>query len=157
MAMTGTSSTLSNLPVLLKMAKALKPRPESTHDCLGARLETTAARFPEHTAIIFEGRTLNWREFNALANRYASALREIGLVRGDAVALLMENRIEYLAIIAALNKLGITAALVNTNLTGRSLSHCISITSCRMCIFGEERAQPIAEVRSDAQLGKDRE
>ncbi len=146
------TATLGQAPILLKMARELKPRPLTTRDCVGARLEQTASKFPEHTAIIFEGRTLNWREFNALANRYASALRDLGLVRGDAVSLLMENRVEYLAIVAALNKLGVIAALINTNLTGRSLTHCISITNSRMCIFGEERSQPIADIRNDTQL-----
>ncbi len=76
----------------------------------------------------------------------------LGLVRGDAMSLMMENRVEFLTTIIALNKLGVTSALLNTNLTGKPLIHCMSITDCRMCIFGEERLAAINEVRLDPGL-----
>ena len=101
-----------------------------------------------------KARRCTWRELNAHANRYAAALRALGLVRGDAVSLVMENRIEFLTTLIALNKLGVIAALINTNLTGRPLIHCINITGSRMCIFGEERLEAIAQVRSDPELAR---
>ena len=152
MGVANYTSTVAQAPVLLKMAKELKPRALTTPDCFSARVERTAAKFPDNTAIIFEGRSLTWQELNALANRYTSALRDLGLKRGDAASLLMENRIEYIAIIVALNKLGVTAALINTNLTGRSLKHCLGVTNSKVCIFGEERFQPIADIRNDTDL-----
>ena len=153
MGIADITSTLAQAPTLLKMAKKLKPLPGSAHDCFGARVESTAAKFAEHTAVIFEGKTRSWRELNEHANRYAASFRGLGLVRGDTVSLIMENRIEYLAIIIALNKLGITTALINTNLTGRPLVHCISITDSKLCIFGQERTQAIHDVMSEADLG----
>ena len=47
--------------------------------------------------LLFEGRQMTWREFNALANRYAHALKARGIGHGDVVSLMMENRIEFLA------------------------------------------------------------
>ncbi len=146
------AATLVELPTMARLAKELKLRPMSTHDCFATRVEATAERFTEHTAVIFEGQTQTWGEFNEHANRYAAAFRALGLVRGDAVSVIMENRIELLSTIIALNKLGVTAALINTNLVGRPLIHCISITNSRMCIFGEERLDAIADVRSDDDL-----
>ena len=101
---------------------------------------------------MFEGQTRSWLELNQQANRYAACFKAMGLVRGDTVSLLMENRIEYLVIIIALNKLGVTTALINTNLTKSPLIHCISITQSRMCIVGEERLQVVEDVRSDPAL-----
>ncbi len=146
------ADTLAEVPSLLSLAREIKPRPMSTRDCFGARVEATADKYPEHTAIIFEGRELTWREFNEEANRYAGALRGAGLKRGDTVSLMLENRIEYLAILVALNKLGATAALINTNLTGAPLVHCIQITDSSMIVFGEERLDAIAAVRKDPAL-----
>src|SRR5690606_13795029 len=100
-------ATLAEVPTLLQIVKEAKPKPAATPDCFAARVERTAARFPEHTAVMFEGRSLSWREFNAEANRHAAALRALGLVRGDAVSLMMENRIEFLTTLIALNKLGV--------------------------------------------------
>ena len=146
------ADTLAEVPALLGLARELKPRPMSTRDCFAARVEATAEKYPEHTAVIFEGRQLSWREFNEEANRYASALRGAGLKRGDTVSLMLENRIEYLAILVALNKLGATAALINTNLSGAPLVHCIQITDSSMIVVGEERLDVIAAARKDPAL-----
>ena len=145
-------STLAEVPTLLQVTKETKARPLTTADCLAARVERTAARFPTHTAVIFEGQSLTWTELNAKANRCSSALRAQGLVAGDAVSLIMENRIEFLTSLIALNKLGAITALINTNLVGSPLIHCIKITKSKMCIFGEERLQEIADVKSDPGL-----
>ena len=148
------ASTLAEAPTLLRLARALKIRPLDTHDCFAARVEQTARRYPENNAVVFEGRSCSWRELNGHANRYAAALRTLGLSRGDAVSVLLENRIEFLVTIIALNKLGVTAALINTNLTGRPLTHCVSITQSRLFIFGEERLDAVADVRRDSALAE---
>jgi citronellyl-CoA synthetase len=146
------TSVLAEMPSLLGLAKEIKPRPASARDCFSARVEATASRYPDHPAVLFEGRELSWRGLNEHANRYAAALRRQGLKAGDTVSVMLENRIEYLAALIALNKLGATAALLNTNLTGGPLVHCMSITGCSMCLFGEERLQAIDEVRQDQAL-----
>jgi citronellyl-CoA synthetase len=152
MGIVDIAKTLVEAPALLKAQRQLKPQPLATKDCLSAHLEDTVRRFPHHTAVIFEGRSLTWTELNALANQYVGALRDIGLRRGDTASLFMENRIEFLASLIALNKLGVTAALINTNLTGKPLIHCLKITDSRACIFGEERCEPMDEVRQDPEL-----
>lgn len=146
------ASTLSQVKALLRLRKALKARPTDTCDSLAARLESTAQSYPDHTAVIFEGKTRTWRELNEQANRYAASFQALGLARGDTASLMMENRVEFLSIIIALNKMGITGALINTNLSGKPLAHCISITNSKICIFGEERTQPIAGVREGEDL-----
>lgn len=152
--MTSLLKTMAEVPLLARLAKQLKPRPEDTRDCFAARMEQTAERFPDYPAVTFEGRSLTWDAFNRQANRYAHALEAQGIGRGDAVSLFMENRIEYLLAVVALNKLGAIPALINTNLSGRSLVHCISITDSKLCLFGEERLREVDEVRdSDALAG----
>jgi acyl-CoA synthetase (AMP-forming)/AMP-acid ligase II len=51
------------------------------------------------------------------------------------VALLMENKPEYVAIWLGLSKLGVITALINTNLTGDSLYHCINVAKAKMLIY----------------------
>jgi citronellyl-CoA synthetase len=152
MSLADITSTLLEAPTLAQVYKHVQPRPLSTPDCFAARFEQTVQRYGNSTAVIFEGKSRTWSELNEHANRYAAVLKETGLVRGDAVSLVMENRIEFLAALIAMNKLGLVAALINTNLTGRSLRHCISITDSRACIFGEERTAAIDEVRNDEAL-----
>lgn len=145
-------ATIGQLPALLKLKKGMTPRPADVKDCFGARVEANAANLGTHSAIVCEGRELNWQEFNALSNQYANAFKAQGLARGDTVCIMMENRIEFLTLLVGLNKLGVTAGLLNTNLTGRSLMHCISVIEAKKCIFGAEVMAAVAEVQEELDL-----
>ena len=138
MGVIDTVKTLTYLPALLKLKKGMTPRPADVKDSFGARVEANAENHPSASAIIFEGQQMNWYEFNALANRFANHMHDQGVKRGDVVSIMMENRIEYLAILVGLNKLGAVSGLLNSNLGGNSLIHCINVTGSSKCIVGEE-------------------
>ena len=138
MGVIDTVKTLTYLPALLKLKKGMTPRPADVKDSFGARVEANAESYPSASAIIFEGQQMNWSEFNALANRFANHMHDQGVKRGDVVSIMMENRIEYLAILVGLNKLGAVSGLLNSNLGGNSLIHCINVTGSSKCIVGEE-------------------
>ena len=145
-------ATLGQLPALLKLKKGMTPRAADVKDCFGARVEANATRIGGSNAIVCEGKELNWAQFNSLANQYANSFKAQGLVRNDTVCVMMENRVEFLALLVGLNKLGVTAGLLNTNLTGRSLKHCISVIEAKKCIFGAEVSGAIEEVHSELDL-----
>jgi citronellyl-CoA synthetase len=154
MGLVDTISTLAQVPTLLKLKKGMKPRPLTDKDCFGARVEANASRIPSHSAIVCEGNEVTWSQFNAIANRYAHTFLAEGMQRGDVVSVFMENRIEFLATLVALNKLGVTAGLINTNLTGRPLTHCVSVTESKKCIFGEELCDALDEIKADLNLSE---
>ena len=54
-------------------------------------LETSARRYPDHAAIINYGRRIAYAELNASCRRLAGALAELGVKKGDRVALYMQN------------------------------------------------------------------
>ncbi len=145
-------STLSNVPTLLALKKAIKPRPMTERDSLGARLEDNARRFGDRPAIVCEGDTVTWGALNEQVNRLARALAAQGIGAGDTVSIIMENRIAFLGTVFALNKLGAVGALINTNLTGRPLSHCIATTESKKCIVGAERLEAVADVQGELSL-----
>ena len=101
-------------------------------------IENSARRFGERVFVEFEGRTTSYAGFNREANRVAHWALERGLGKGDVVALMMENRPEYLGIWAGLAKAGVTTALINTHLGGHSLEHVIEAAGCRALILGDE-------------------
>ena len=152
MGLRDTLSVAVQLPGLLALKKKLAPRPLEERDCFARHVERNAEKFGNRPAILFEGRTVTWREFNALANRYAHRLKARGIGRGDTVSVLMENRIEFLAAMTALNKLGAIAGLINTNLRERPLAHCINTTDSKACIFGEEMTEALAGVKGELPL-----
>ena len=54
-------------------------------------LSSAARRFPNKTALIFEGTTLAYRQLDHAANRFANLLRANGLQNGDRVMLILPN------------------------------------------------------------------
>lgn len=72
-----------------------------------------------------------------MKNRIANVFIQHGFKHGDKVALLMENRPEFVAIWLGLSKIGIVIPLINHNLRKQSLLHSITIAECTALIFGE--------------------
>lgn len=150
----GFFSALTELPTLLALKKGLVPRPNTDQDCIGVALERNAQRLGDHVAVITADAQVTWAELNATANRYAEFLTSAGLSSGDTISVMMENRIEFLALVLAANKLGITTGLINTNLRERPLVHCITVTESKKCIFGGELTGAIAEVKGELDLAE---
>ncbi len=103
---------------------------------------------PDAAAILYEDRTVTYRELNVRANRYARWAQAQGVKRGDVVALLMENRPEYLFAWLGIVRVGAIAALINTNLRGAALAHSISVAKSGHLVLGHELAENFAEARS---------
>jgi fatty-acyl-CoA synthase len=132
---------LARLALLARLAPGVatlaREKPTST-TTLADRLEARARQGGEQTAILFEGARWTYGEWNEAANRVAGWAADRGLRTGDSVALLMENRPEFVATWGGLAKLGVTAALLNTNLTGRALSHALAASKARHLVVGGE-------------------
>ena len=119
---------------LLKMSIL---RPDSKQS-IGKVLEHWARKTPQATALAFEDKTWNYQEFNGWANRLAAAFSQHGIGVGDTVAILMENRPEALACVAATAKLGAIAGLLNHNQQGDVLSHSIGLVKPKVLIVSAE-------------------
>ena len=102
--------------------------------------EERAASSPSHPALLFEGRTMTYGELDGAANQVARWAQSQGLKRGDVVALLMENRPEFVVHWLGFAKIGVVTALINTNLTGRPLVHSLEMPRWRKT--GRARSLP---------------
>lgn len=108
------------------------------------RLEERAADHPDTAFILFEEERISFAQANATANRIARAMTDAGLRRGDVVALLMQNRPDFVLTWLGLAKAGIVTALINTSATGRVLDHALRQVDARALIVGSELADAIA-------------
>jgi fatty-acyl-CoA synthase len=107
-------------------------------------IEASVRRAPDRIAVRFEERTLTYRELDAAANRHARWARSLGLAQGDVVALLMENRPEFLTAWLGHAKLGVVTALINSNLAGIPLAHSLRISGAKQLVLGAELAERFA-------------
>lgn len=107
-------------------------------------VEGQARRRPHAPALIHQGGEMTYAQMNARANAYACWAIHQGIGQGDCVALLMENRPDYVCAWLGLFKAGAQAALINTNLMGEGLAHSIAMCKARHIIVGSELAARIS-------------
>src|SRR2546425_3616917 len=86
-------------------------------------LDEMAARHPEREAIVGGGDRLTYAEFRNRVRGVAKGLRRLGVQRGDKVAVLMENRTEWLLADFAVQLLGATLVAVSTWSRQRELEY----------------------------------
>ncbi len=101
---------------------------------IGALLRERARLHPGRLAVVDGDRRLTFDGFNERVNRLAHALRAMGIGRGDRVAILSENRAEYLELLFAAAKLGAIVCALNWRLAPRELAHCVRLTEPRACL-----------------------
>src|SRR5262245_13248720 len=92
-------------------------------------VDELAARHGDAPALLSDRERFSYRELAERSNRYARWALAQGLVKGDTVCLLMPNRPEFLALWLGVTRIGGVVALLNTNLAGHSLAHCINVVS----------------------------
>jgi fatty-acyl-CoA synthase len=103
-------------------------------------IQAAVDRWRGETALTFEGRTVTYGEMDAIANRFAHWAKGIGLRRGQTVALFMPNRLEYFCVWYGLSKIGVVTALINNQLSGLPLAHCLNISQAQHVIVDAETA-----------------
>ena len=111
-------------------------------------IEEAVDKFADHTALVFENDRLTYRDLDGLSNRFAAWGETQGLKPGDTVALLLPNRTEYVPAWVGLAKLGVASALINNNLTGAALAHCLSISGASHVITDEASMPAIGTIRA---------
>jgi fatty-acyl-CoA synthase len=110
--------------------------------------EAAVDRFADHTALIFENERLTYRQLDSLANRFAAWSEALGLKPHATAALLLPNRSEYVAAWMGLAKVGVATALINNNLTGAALAHCLSISGASHVITDNEGLAAFDTIRA---------
>ena len=89
---------------------------------IGSLLPGHARYRPEHTAVVFEDRRLNFREFNDRVNQLANALSSLHVKKGDKVATILPNCLNLLETYWAVAKMGAVVVPLSPLLRGRALA-----------------------------------
>lgn len=81
---------------------------------------------------------ITWDEFNKKANRFANLLLSRGIKKGDKVAILLMNCLEWLPIYFGVLKTGALAVPLNYRYTADEIKYCVELAEADVLIFGPE-------------------
>ncbi len=100
-------------------------------------------------------REISWNVFNEKANRFAHLLMERGIKKGDKVAILLMNCLEWLPIYFGILKTGAVAVPLNFRYSSDEIKYCLDLADVDILVFGPEfigRVEEIADTISKNRL-----
>jgi len=130
---------------------------------LHANLENSAQKYPDHTATIFGAvvhqlgsmlldAKLTYRELNALADRFAAALQQLGVKKGDRVALFLPNCPQYpIAYYGAL-KAGAILVPCNPLYVARELAHQVNDAGAETIVVLSRFYPAVQKIKAETPL-----
>lgn len=104
-------------------------------------LQDTAANYPDNPALIFEGRPVPYRKLDGYVEALAGHLLEIGLGRGDKVAIVLGNCPEFVISYFAALRIGAVAVTLNVMSTSYELQHLLEDSEAKILITAEGLAK----------------
>ncbi len=97
-------------------------------------LEEKARQYGNRELFFFKDQVFGYEDFDQGANRAASGMQSLGLGKGDKVAIVSNNRPEYLFLSYGLSKIGAIQVPINTAHKGNILTYMINHADCRFLI-----------------------
>ena len=94
-------------------------------------------------------RELTWREFDVKANRFANLLFTRGVKRGDKVAILLMNCLEWLPIYFGILKAGAIVVPMNYRYSSDEIKYCLDLADVRMLVFGPEFIERVGAISGE--------
>ncbi|NJD30840.1 MAG: AMP-binding protein [Gammaproteobacteria bacterium] len=120
---------------------------------LGDMIERSLAKYPDRTAFTCMGRELTFRELDALSRQLAAYLQRVaGLRKGDRIAVMLPNVLQYPVTIAAAFRAGLTVVNTNPLYTPRELEHQLKDSGARAIVILENFAHTLDEVLAGTRL-----
>ena len=94
-------------------------------------------------------RELTWKEFDVKANRFANLLFTRGVKKGDKIAILLMNCLEWLPIYFGILKTGALVVPMNYRYSSDEIKYCLDLADVRMLVFGPEFIDRINAIRGE--------
>jgi crotonobetaine/carnitine-CoA ligase len=122
----------------------------SQHDrVLTKIIEDKARRYPDHVVFQFADSPITFGELNERINKAANGFIELGVRRGDKVAIMLPNCPEFLYAWFGLNKIGAVEVPINVALKGSGLTYQIDQSDSRAIVADPEYLDRLEAVAGD--------
>lgn len=120
--------------------------------CMPEILDRTAAKFPEKTALVFQGYEITYAQFKEMVDRFATCLTAFGIKKGDAVAILLPNMIPCVAAYFAVLKIGAVTVMNNPLYSDRELEYQFNDSGAKALITLDLLGNRMIDLRSSTKI-----
>jgi len=134
---------------LLRMLRAVKTVDAESNFGIADELEMRVDKYSDNLAFIEDEKEITYDDMELYANRVAAWALAEGCKVGDTVAVFVRNRAEYVPIWFGLSKVGVIPALLNYQLMGPALAHCLNISDAKLLILDHEMAEQWSAAKDD--------
>jgi len=113
----------------------------------GDLLARNARNFPNDIGLIFDEKRLTWKELDARARAFANSLFDLGLERGDRVAIYAKNSNRWVEALFGLAQVGLVSVTVNYRLTASEVRFIVENSGAKAIVCDDSTAQNSLEVK----------
>lgn len=115
--------------------------------------EQSIAKFADKVAFVNMGKSITYRELDRQSQAFAAYLQhELGLKKGDAVAIMMPNLLQYPVALMGVLRAGCSVVNVNPLYTPRELQHQLTDSKARAIVIVENFAHTLMAVEKNIQV-----
>jgi long-chain acyl-CoA synthetase len=115
-------------------------------------LAESAARFPDHTALIFQGYSVTFKELDEMVGKFAAALKDFDIKKGDSVAILLPNVIPCVVAYYATLRIGAIVVFNNPLYSDPELEHQFTDSGSRFLITLDLLADRMVKLREKTNI-----
>jgi long-chain acyl-CoA synthetase len=125
---------------------------ELPHLCLYDLLAMTAREYPEQLAVIDGEKKVTYAELERLVDRFAAVLYRLGVRKGDRIAVMLPNCLEYIVSYYAIQRLGGILVQVNPMYQHSELTYLLEDSEPKAFIGHQDQKRKLALIGWDAKL-----
>lgn len=122
---------------------------ELEYPSVAALLEDACKTYPSHPAFTCMGKTISYADVDRMSATVGGWLQAKGLQKGDRVAIMMPNILQYAAILPGVLRAGFTVVNVNPLYTPRELKHQLNDSGAKAIFVIENFATTFEQVRNE--------
>lgn len=116
---------------------------------MGELVAKNARKFPDREGVVFQNKRYTFKEFDARVNRVANALIDMGLQRGEKVAILSYNSSEMLECFIGIAKANAVSVPINFRLAPREVEYIVNNSDAGIFIFDHRFLPTVKAIKSD--------
>ena len=115
-------------------------------------LEQSCEQYADQTAYVNFGREMTYRDLDRLSRAFGAHLQSLGLKRGDRVAIMLPNLLQYPVALFGILRAGMVVVNTNPLYTARELKHQLNDSGAKVILVLENFAHTLASVIDDCPI-----